>query len=281
MSGQHSFLQPSCSLTHFFSLLSYDSLAEFFWQQGGNSISAALFASVLLARLARTSTLGRHSYFKEVVRHMTVLSDRFEMLAIGVLDHCYAEDTAKAQAILRVHLHHLSLAKVSKHYRNCLELAVHGKRLRFVAHPACLAQIDKEWYGAVDPQNDSIVLFFNAITFGLPILLDILLNSKGHVWSVRFKGDDASSAMSIWDEVGTEEESGGAHVNRRRSTGHDLEADVGDLETMQKGSPKHSTKLQIWITFSRLFYSTPVRILTPQSFSTPRHTNTTPSPLGH
>jgi hypothetical protein len=230
----------------------YDDLALFFWQEGGNSIPSALFASVLLSRLAHTSAIAVHSYFKEVVRHMEELSARFETLAVGVLDHCYAEDTAKAQAILRVSLHHISLSTVSKHYRNSLALAVHGKLLRFVAHPACLAQIDREWYGVVSPQSPLYVLAFNALTFGLPILLDISLSTKAHFWSVRFRGNNVGSAVSMWDSVGYTEE----------------EVEIEDEEELEKDLITTSEVTRKWVfatwfRLNRTFYASPVCLCAP------------------
>lgn len=65
----------------------------FFWQEGGNSISSAIFASVLLDAIATRSTLARHGYFKDVCRRFLELSHKFEVLAIGVLDECYRENT--------------------------------------------------------------------------------------------------------------------------------------------------------------------------------------------
>jgi hypothetical protein len=39
----------------------------------------------------------------------------------------------------------------------------------------------------------------------------MLLDSKGHFWSVVLKGDDATPSDSVWDDVGqqTDEEAGG------------------------------------------------------------------------
>jgi hypothetical protein len=65
-------------------IMGYDELAVFFWHQGGNSISSALFASVLLAKLAASPTLGRHAYFKEVREMHT--------------HHCAASNTLKKLA---------------------------------------------------------------------------------------------------------------------------------------------------------------------------------------
>lgn len=52
----------------------------------------------------------------------------------------------QAQRILRLELHHLNLLHKSKVFKDCLELGVYGQKKEFVAHPACLAQIGKEWY---------------------------------------------------------------------------------------------------------------------------------------
>eukprot|EP00041_Stephanoeca_diplocostata_P039357 m.1618112 g.1618112 ORF g.1618112 m.1618112 type:complete len:2175 (-) comp25376_c1_seq2:5314-11838(-) len=226
----------------------HEDLAVFFWQEGGNSISSAIFASVLLDAIATRSTLARHGYFKDVCRRFLELSHKFEVLAIGVLDECYRENTLMAQRILRLELHHLNLLDKSKVFRNCLELAVYGQKKEFVAHPACLAQIGKEWYGGIDPQNEGLSLFVTAL---FPPLLIILIHSNSR-WCIKMKTED-DSFNPLFSGILNEDSGAPERRPKGRRTGSSFgsplqdEVDTGPQTRWELG------KMRI-----RMFYAAPV-----------------------
>lgn len=139
-------------------------LAVYFWEEGGSSIPTALYASTLLASLSKSKALNRHGYFREIIEALGAASDRFELLAIGVLDECYIEHGLKAQRLLHQKLYQLRLIRtVDGDYTNALDLAVRGGKLRFVSHPACLEMMEETWNGDIASNLTGFRLFMNAI----------------------------------------------------------------------------------------------------------------------
>ena len=99
---------------------------------------------------------------------MNGVSSHFEELAIGVLDTCYKENSMMAQTILRLQLDHLHLVHHSPDFRDCVAMAFSGRKLDFISHPACLALIEREWMGDIDPLTSKLSV---AITALFPFLL--------------------------------------------------------------------------------------------------------------
>lgn len=196
-------------------LTSREELAHFFWSEGGNSIATALFASTLCGRLATCEVLARHGHFRDVIHKMKRMSKIFEELAIGVLDMCYNENSSMSQTILRLELGHLHMRHHSPDFNDCISMAFAGRKLQFISHPACLALIEREWMGEIDPMTSKFWIFVTAV---FPILL--WQSSVGHI---QFRGDAITSLFGNLGEDAIERSASDLDLE-------DEEFDGGDSE---------------------------------------------------
>ena len=142
-------------------------LGIFFWQQGGNSTSTALFASILLKAMAQSQALANEQ-FLNAREKMNDTSAAFEGLAVGVLNHCQNDDSKLTQMILQSELHHFRGFREKGPCSNCISFAVFGKQTSFLSHSGALALMDSRWYGGIDPQTRNINMVCTAL---FPLLL--------------------------------------------------------------------------------------------------------------
>ena len=151
----------------FFDYSRENDLGRFFWQQGGNSTSTALFASILLKAMAGSPALA-NGQFLNARDQMGLGSAEFESLAVGVLDHCQNDDSKLTQTILESELYHFRGFREKGPCSNCITFAVFGKQTNFLSHSGTLALMDQKWYGGIDPQTRTINIVCTAV---FPLLL--------------------------------------------------------------------------------------------------------------
>ena len=149
-------------------------MAKYFWKETRNSVSSALFISVLAHHLSIwTAKSGR---FKLMTETLVRLSDEFEALAIGVLDLCQANDMEKTREILDLNLREIDYLPEVGHYlasaqidRNLQHLAAAGTKLDFMSHPMCLSATQRSWYGDID-KDTSVLAIIASIFVPFPML---------------------------------------------------------------------------------------------------------------
>ena len=146
-------------------------LAIYMWQQGGNSISVALFAGHLLRRIANSKVLARQKKFYASRLKMEELADRFEDLAIGVLNECYGRDSFAALQCLESELSWARCFSDIRACRNTVNLGMLAEMRRFLSTAPCLDFIDQIWHGRVPATNPHWKL---AIVVVCPLAVSII-----------------------------------------------------------------------------------------------------------
>lgn len=144
-----------------------DELGAFFWQQGGNSTSNALFAAMLLRATSLAPALAKEQ-FANARAGMKQNAKEFEKRAMGVLDSCHNDDSNMALRILEVKARNLRGFSQTTVGKDCMSLAVAGKRTALLSHPAALSLMDQKWIGVIDQQTRSISVLMSTIC---PLLL--------------------------------------------------------------------------------------------------------------
>ena len=140
-------------------------LAVYLWECGGHSISVALFLAGLLKRLARYGCLIGHQKFNESILSMEALSAQFEKMATGLLDVCYRDDIAMAQAVLTRRIRWFRSLNGEYPCSSCMHLAIWGDNLTFLSHAASADVSERNWLGRLDPEQPKW-----RITFGWVLL---------------------------------------------------------------------------------------------------------------
>ena len=154
-------------------------MAKYFWKETRNSVSSALFVSVLAHHLSIWTAKFRR--FKLMTETLVRLSDEFEALAIGVLDLCQANDIDKTREILDLNLREIDYLPEVGHYlasarsdRNLHHLAAAGIKLDFMSHPMCLSATLRSWYGDIDTDTSILAIMFSVFV-PFPMLFQSLV----------------------------------------------------------------------------------------------------------
>jgi hypothetical protein len=86
-------------------------MAEHFWQEGGNSIGNALFASALYDGLSQSALLQKTNAYRELRDHFAECAIKFEALAVGVLTECEEDNSMKTRSMLRLSLRNFRIMR--------------------------------------------------------------------------------------------------------------------------------------------------------------------------
>ncbi|XP_078586018.1 transient receptor potential cation channel subfamily M member-like 2 [Branchiostoma floridae x Branchiostoma japonicum] len=126
---------PTRELFVFCVLLNRQEMAHLFWEEGKEGVAAALVGSKLLKSMARELE-NDTELSEEMLEH----ADKFEDLALGVLNECWGEDELRTQLLLVRELYLWGEL-------TCLRIAISGDHLNFIAHSACQALLNNIWMG--------------------------------------------------------------------------------------------------------------------------------------
>ncbi|KAI8514536.1 Transient receptor putative cation channel sub M member 2 [Branchiostoma belcheri] len=124
---------PTRELFVFCVLLNRQEMAHLFWKEGEEGVAAALVGSKLLKSMAREVDTELR---EEILKH----ADKFEDLALGVLNACWGDDKLQTQLLLVRELYLWGEL-------TCLRIAISGNHLKFIAHSACQALLNNIWMG--------------------------------------------------------------------------------------------------------------------------------------
>eukprot|EP00058_Branchiostoma_floridae_P006677 XP_002592165.1 hypothetical protein BRAFLDRAFT_88112 [Branchiostoma floridae] len=138
---------PTRELFLFCVLLNRQEMARLFWEEGKEGVAAALVASKLLKSMARELE-NDTEMSEEMLEH----ADKFEDLALGVLNECWGEDELRTQLLLVRELYLWGEL-------TCLRIAISGNHLNFIAHSACQALLNNIWMGKMALDTSMIRLF--------------------------------------------------------------------------------------------------------------------------
>ncbi|KAG7503560.1 transient receptor potential cation channel subfamily M member 2 [Solea senegalensis] len=115
-------------------------LAEIFWEECLDCISAALAASTILKKMAKEASDADES------EDMQDLANHYEKQAIGVFSRCHSDDEERAQKLL---------VRVSPLWGSttCLRLALEANNKSFVAQSGVQALLTQIWCGELSVIN--------------------------------------------------------------------------------------------------------------------------------
>ncbi|TNN11803.1 Transient receptor potential cation channel subfamily M member 2, partial [Schistosoma japonicum] len=157
------FENPATDLFIWALLTERSELADYFWTQVQDPLPAALFAALLLRRLAMnaTSLVTREAMFE--------YSRSFESKAYSLLTECHNDNQSlsfKTIVLERKLFGHMS----------CLMLAAEGRSMSFISHQCSEQYVERVWNGMIDPRS-GIFPFVVALIIGiiLPPLVPLSL----------------------------------------------------------------------------------------------------------
>ncbi|XP_066299867.1 transient receptor potential cation channel subfamily M member-like 2 isoform X2 [Branchiostoma lanceolatum] len=171
---------PTRELFVYCVLLNRQEMARLFWEEGKEGVAAALVASNLLKSMA--SELENDT---ELSEEMSEHADKFEELALGVLNECWGEDELRTQLLLVRELYLWGEL-------TCLRIAISGNHLNFIAHSACQALLNNIWMGKM-ALDTSIIRLFTCIF--IPPLVPVLIYFR----------EDQKEEETLIEPLGTEE----------------------------------------------------------------------------
>jgi len=223
---------------------SQSQLADFFWQEGGHSISSALFTALLLKRMRAAAPMQRGEFHNSRVL-MLEMANHFEDRAVGVLEECQRENAKFTEYILWRNLANLGLTKSECQIRDALSLAAHGGCMKFISHSACLAAVSVAWHGAIVPETSILVILANALC---PIFL--ILNC----FRCNFRSFDA--VQNIRSLRGNAKEGASSMGHKLPSRGRESQS----RESLASSDEKTQEKSQEWTSVEKIvgLYTAPV-----------------------
>lgn len=169
----HDLMVWACLMNHF-------RLAHFFWRRCNHPVANALLSARLFHAMSQHYSLINIGHLHDTVTKMARMGDKFEALAMGVLDACFDEDSELTQLVLREPLNEYSELLSSRQNddhtmeMNAIELARITKDLRFVAHSACQAVTEKEWRGRLRSDISTLLVLFNLVLWMASAFVPVL-----------------------------------------------------------------------------------------------------------
>ncbi|KAH8851887.1 Transient receptor potential cation channel subfamily M member 2 [Schistosoma japonicum] len=216
------FENPATDLFIWALLTERSELADYFWTQVQDPLPAALFAALLLRRLAMnaTSLVTREAMFE--------YSRSFESKAYSLLTECHNDNQSlsfKTIVLERKLFGHMS----------CLMLAAEGRSMSFISHQCSEQYVERVWNGMIDPRS-GIFPFVVALIIGiiLPPLVPLSLK-------FQLKENDSSKL----------------DTNKMSKMSPDKKISVDSKR--QPHETSHSTKASLSLYFQKLkgFYVSP------------------------
>ncbi|KAI8496653.1 Transient receptor putative cation channel sub M member 2 [Branchiostoma belcheri] len=171
---------PIRELFVFCVLLNRQEMAHLFWKEGEEGVAAALVGSKLLKSMAR-EVENDTELREEILKH----ADKFEDLALGVLNECWGDDKLQTQLLLVRELYLWGEL-------TCLRIAISGNHLKFIAHSACQALLNNIWMGKL-ALDTSLIRLFTCIF--IPPLVPALIYFR----------EDQKEEETLIEPIGTDE----------------------------------------------------------------------------
>ncbi|CAH8467321.1 unnamed protein product [Schistosoma margrebowiei] len=149
------FENPATDLFIWALLTERATLADYFWTQVQDPLPAALFAALLLRRLAMnaTSLVTREGMFQ--------YSRSFESKAYSLLTECYNDN--QSLSFKTIILERKLFGRMS-----CLMLAAEGKSMSFISHQCSEQYLERVWNGMIDPRS-GMFPFIVALIIGITL----------------------------------------------------------------------------------------------------------------
>ncbi|XP_018644913.1 transient receptor potential cation channel,putative [Schistosoma mansoni] len=149
------FENPATDLFIWALLTERANLADYFWTQVQDPLPAALFAALLLRRLAMnaTSLVTREGMFQ--------YSRSFESKAYSLLTECYNDN--QSLSFKTIILERKLFGRMS-----CLMLAAEGKSMSFISHQCSEQYLERVWNGMIDPRS-GMFPFIVALIIGITL----------------------------------------------------------------------------------------------------------------
>ncbi|CAH8461097.1 unnamed protein product [Schistosoma rodhaini] len=149
------FENPATDLFIWALLTERANLADYFWTQVQDPLPAALFAALLLRRLAMnaTSLVTREGMFE--------YSRSFESKAYSLLTECYNDN--QSLSFKTIILERKLFGRMS-----CLMLAAEGKSMSFISHQCSEQYLERVWNGMIDPRS-GMFPFIVALIIGITL----------------------------------------------------------------------------------------------------------------
>ncbi|CAH1774148.1 unnamed protein product [Owenia fusiformis] len=171
--SRYAFEEPARELFIWCVLMARDDLAMTFWEEGKDTIAAALTASMLLKELSSKCTEDF-----ELQAEMMQQSTKWGERALGVLNACFAADEERAGKLLVRELELFGNTTV-------IALAVNAKDQTFISHSCCQSMLNDIWMGKMSVDNHWWRLMVSIIC---PPLLWLLIRFKEPPSSVESQG---------------------------------------------------------------------------------------------
>ncbi|XP_072021882.1 transient receptor potential cation channel subfamily M member-like 2 [Amphiura filiformis] len=157
------FKNPVRELFLYAVLNTFEEMAHFLWEEGKETMAAALTASKIYKNMAvRLSVRDA-----ELKMQLKGLSKKYSKLAIAVLNECNKDDEQWSSILLLRDLPHWG-------HVNCISLA--GRNLHFLNHAGVQDLVKEIWYGELSSEgNSSLVLWICTL---IPPLIPMLVSFR-------------------------------------------------------------------------------------------------------
>ncbi|CAH8446410.1 unnamed protein product [Schistosoma turkestanicum] len=186
------FENPATDLFIWALLTERSELADYFWTQVQDPLPAALFAALLLRRLAMnaTSLVTREGMFE--------YSRSFESKAYSLLTECFNDNQSLS-------FRTIVLERKLFGHMSCLMLAAEGKSMSFISHQCSEQYLERVWNGIIDPRS-GMFPFIVALIIGitLPPLVPLSLKFKVKENEASKLETDKKSKMSSDRKLSTD-----------------------------------------------------------------------------
>ncbi|KAL8572120.1 hypothetical protein ACOMHN_052917 [Nucella lapillus] len=198
-------------------LMNQNDMARLFWTKGSEPTAAALVASSLLKAMMERTTDA------VVLQQLQENADKFENLAIGVINKCYSHHEQKAQDLLIREMSNWGKA-------TCVLIAVQADNKRFISQTACQSLLNSIWMGKMSQDNGLIRLIPSLFFFPLILCL------------VKFKNGEQTKALDYRPPLKTKP------THRDQNSNSESPTDANPTE-----------RLSCWDKI-RMFYTAPIII---------------------
>eukprot|EP00055_Hartaetosiga_balthica_P002905 m.5717 g.5717 ORF g.5717 m.5717 type:complete len:1485 (+) comp2458_c0_seq1:201-4655(+) len=167
--------------------------AKMFWKRGDESIINALIASRMLSSLSRHEAL-KGPHLSEERQKMVHNSEKFETLAVGVLDECYDMDSDLTGEML----HEKPVGFPS----DAIKVSYDADSLVFLSHRATQGVLNEDWYGDLSTLTYGWkIAFCYILPFLVPFVLNLRDDEKSDVVQNKTTVEYFSRNMDVEDKA--------------------------------------------------------------------------------
>ncbi|XP_071480993.1 transient receptor potential cation channel subfamily M member-like 2 [Diadema antillarum] len=123
-------------------------LATLFWERCKEPIAAALTATNILKNIA----FSNDRYFPDECADMKKTAEKFEQMAVRVLDECQDENAATTAEVLTVNRPNWGKA-------SCVKIGFSVENLKFTSHTSVQNVLNRMWLGEISATASSFVIW--------------------------------------------------------------------------------------------------------------------------